>query len=307
MPAFDPPRRALLRGLLSGIAVAAAARRGFAHDAAPDVADAIEALERRVGGRLGVAIHDAAQGGGPAHRGDERFALCSTFKLLLAAVVLREAEAGRMSLAEELPFGRTDLVSHSPVVEARLAAGRMRVDALAEATQTTSDNAAANLLMRRLGGPQALTAAFRGLGDDITRVDRWEPEMNRVPPGEVRDTTTPDAMARTAARLFGDDLLSPASRERLRGWMIATRTGRYRLRAGLPADWTVGDKTGTGQNPDSGNVHNDVAVVWRPGRPPVAIAAYYAAGAYYPEMRARDDAVLADVGRIAGEWIARAG
>jgi beta-lactamase class A len=305
MPNPIDSRRALLRGLAAGL-VAAPFATLRARDA-DDPAAALAALERRAGGRLGVCLFDAADGAAVALRGGERFPLCSTFKLPLAAVVLREADAGRLALDEAIAFTREDLVPYAPVVESRLDAGRMTIAELAEATQTTSDNAAANLLMRRLGGPAALTAAFRALGDDTTRVDRWEPEMNRVPPGELRDTTTPDAMARTAARLFGDELLSAAARERLRGWMVATRTGLRRLRAGLPADWTVGDKTGTGSNPDSGNVHNDVAVVWRPGRAPVAIAAYYAVGAYHPEMRAQDDAVLAEVGRIAGDWIAGRG
>lgn len=300
----QPLRRALLRGLAAGLLAPLAVRAARHGDAAED---ALAALERRVGGRLGVCVHDAGDGALLAWRGSERFALCSTFKLLLAAVVLREADAGRLALDEELAFGRDDLVPHAPVVERHLDAGRMRIDALAEATQTTSDNVAANLLIRRLGGPAAVTAGFRALGDGTTRIDRYEPAMNRVAPGDERDTTTPDAIARTAARLFSSDLLSAAAQARLRDWMIATRTGMRRLRAGVPADWIVGDKTGTGSNPQTGNQHNDVAVLWRDGRAPVAIAAYYAVGAYHPEMRAQDDAVLAEVGRIAAEWIARRG
>jgi beta-lactamase class A len=300
----EPARRALLRGLAVGLLAPRLARA--AGPLAPP-RDALASLERRAGGRLGVCVFDAHTGAALAWRGEDRFALCSTFKLLLAAVVLREADAGRLSLDEELAFGRADLVPHAPVVERHLDAGRLSLAALAEGTQTTSDNVAANLLIRRLGGPSALTEAFRALGDDTTRVDRYEPEMNRVAPGDPRDTTTPDAMARTAARLFSSDLLSAGAQARLRGWMIATRTGLRRLRAGLPADWIVGDKTGTGSNPATGNQHNDVAVVWREGRAPVAIAAYYAVGAYHAEMRAQDDAVLAEAGYIAGRWIAGMG
>lgn len=295
-------RRALLRGLVLALLAPHAAARA---DAPPALESAIDVLERRAGGRLGVCGFDAGSGVALAWRPDERFALCSTFKLLLAALVLHEADAGRLALDEELAFSRADLLPHSPVVESRLDSGGMTIAALAEATQTTSDNAAANLLMRRLGGPPAVTAGFRLLGDDTTRLDRWEPDLNRVSPGDERDTTTPAAMARTAARLFGDELLSSASRERLRRWMIATRTGLHRLRAGLPAEWAIGDKTGTANHPESGNQHHDVAVVWLPGRAPVAIAAYYAADGHYAALRPRDDAVLAEVGRIAGEWIAR--
>lgn len=272
------------------------------------VQESLAALERRSGGRLGVCVVAGDDPGAAfGHRVEERFALCSTFKLLLGAAVLREAERGMLALDERLAFAGIERVPHSPVTDRHAEQGWMTVAALAEATQTTSDNLAANLLLHRLGGPQALTALLREMGDSVTRIDRIEPAMNLVPAGEVRDTTTPAAMARTVARLFGGELLNPASQAQLRAWMIATRTGQKRLRGGFPDDWIAGDKTGTGISPVMANKYNDVAVVWRAERAPWVVAAYYEADAHYPSMRAQDEAVLAEVGRIVSAGISPSG
>lgn len=297
----QPSRRKLLSSLAHGVALALLAP-ALRAGAAPAPAASLAALEQQHGGRLGACVLDArSMELLDSHRADERFGLCSTFKLLLAAAVLREADAGRLDLSEPLSFGRDDLVSHSPVVEQHLAAGDLPIRALAHAIQTTSDNAAANLLLARFGGPQGFTQYLRALGDDTTRLDRLEPTMNLVLPGEVHDTTTPRAMATTVARLFAGDLLSVASRATLRQWMLETRTGLKRLRAGFPAEWEAGDKTGTGIAKGMPNRHNDVAVVWRDGKPALVVAAYYEADGHYPRMRAEDDAVLAQVGRVAAQ------
>jgi beta-lactamase class A len=264
----------------------------------------LAALERVNGGRLGVSVLDTGSGATLGWRQDERFALCSTFKLLLAGLVLREIEARRIDDQEAIEFSAADLVPYAPVVEPALADGRTSMTALelARATQVTSDNVAANLLIDRLGGPAAVTAALRTLGDPVTRLDRREPELNLVPPGEVRDTTTPQAIARTTAALVAGEALSPASRERLAQWLVDTGTGLHRLRAGLPANWRAGDKTGTGIAAAMANKHNDVAVAWPPGRPALVIACFYEADDHYPKARAQDDAVLAQVGRVAADW-----
>lgn len=303
MPHPDPLRRAMLKTLAAAAALPLASLAAESDPKTRSLEEALAQLEQTSGGRLGVGVLDAESGRSAGWRADERFGLCSTFKLLLAAVILHEADAGRLALDEVLPYAREDLVPNSPVTEAQLAAGGMRIEALAHATQTTSDNLAANLLMKRLGGPQALTAKLREMGDPTTRLDRWEPEMNRVPPGEERDTSTPRALANTVARIFGDELLAPASRQRLREWTIATTTGTRRLRAGLPRDWTVGDKTGTGYAPGMGNKTNDIAIVWRQDRAPVVVAAYYESPGYFDRIRAEDEAVLAQVGKLAGEWV----
>lgn len=300
-------RRRLVGALAAGCALpllpavaAPSARRLSTAEAEARLA----ALEAQSGGRLGVFVLDTGSGLGLAHRGGERFGLCSTFKLPLAAVILREHAAGRLDGHAPIALDATPTVSHAPVVTAARAAGRTHMSALelAQATQATSDNIAANLLLDLLGGPQRFTTLLRALGDDTTRLDRYETEMNRVGPGELRDTSTPQAMARLAALLFGPGLLDASSQRVLAHWMVETRTGLARLRAGLPADWRVGDKTGTALIAGLPNRHNDVAVAWPPRRPPIAIAAYYEADGHYPRMRAEDDAVLAEAARIASAW-----
>ncbi len=288
-------RRTLLQ--IGATAFAAAtlpgARAGSAKD--QDIESALRSLEQRGGGRLGVAIVDGDRHYG--NRADERFGLCSTFKLLLAAVVLHEAQLGRLALDEPLALAAADKVPYMPVTTRHLG-GVMSVAELARAAQMTSDNLAANLLLKHLGGPAALTEKLRALGDDTTRIDRTEPEMNLVLPGDERDTTTPAAMAATVRRLFTSDSLSPVAKATLKQWMIETRTGQRRLRKGFPEGWVAGNKTGTGVHSSMVNRHNDVAVVWRENAAPLVVAAYYEADAYYPNMRAEEDAVLAAVGAI---------
>lgn len=266
---------------------------------APDFA----ALEARAGGRLGIQCLDTSSGRSTGHRINERFGMCSTFKLPLAGVILDEAAAGRLSLDEVLPYTEADMLSYAPVTRRHIAQGGMTIGALAEAAQVTSDNTAANLLLARLGGPEAFTAKLRALGDCVTRLDRLEGMLNLVPPGEVRDTTTPAAMAALVARLFGPDFLPTDRRETLARWTRDTQTGLKRLRAGLPAEWNPGDKTGTAIHETMANKHNDVAIAWPPERGLVVIAAYYDAPGYFDTMRAEDDAVLAEAGRVCADWI----
>lgn len=300
-------RRTILAGS-AALGLSACMRATSAESATkalPNVAMA--ALEAKSGGRLGAFILDTASGKMTGHRFDELFGMCSTFKMGLAAVVLWRGDKGLLNLEEELAYGQPDMVPNSPVTKDHLAKGAMSIGALAEATQKTSDNTAANLLIRKLGGPSALTQIFRGWGDDVTRFDRYEPEMNNVPPGEVRDTTSPRAFAETTAKLLvSDDILRAAPRERLIQWMIDTKTGGKRLRAGLPASWKAGDKTGTANSPLYNNKTNDVAIFWPPARPPVIVTAYYEADGKYDRVRDEDQAVLAEVGRIAAaqavEW-----
>lgn len=301
-PVANLQRRGVLLALgLGGLSLGLRVRAQPA--AGQQIDDTLAELERQAGGRLGVHLLDSASGRELGRRSDQRFGMCSTFKLPLAAAILREADAGRLSLDDYLEYGKKDMVAHAPVTTEHLKEGRMRIGALAEAAQKTSDNVAANLLIAKLGGPQAVTAIFRDMGDSVTRIDRMEPEMNLVIGNEERDTTTPRAMAHLVARLMTGKLLEPASRERLADWMIATTTGLKRIRAGLPADWKAGDKTGTGISEKMPNKHNDVAVIWPPDARPIVVAAYYEADAHYPKMRPEDDAVLAEVGRMGAAWI----
>ena len=251
----------------------------------------LKALEARSGGRLGVVVVDTGTGRRWTHRENERFALCSTFKFPLVAAVLARVDSGLDSLDRRVAYTAADLLDHSPVTTARLKEGGMTVGALCEAAVTKSDNAAANLLLKSLGGPTGLTQYLRSLGDPVTRLDRYEPELNSNEPGDLRDTTTPAAMAETARRILLGDALSPASRERLIGWLEACETGAARIRAGVPPTWRVGDKTGTGAH----GAANDVAILWPPGRAPLLVAAYTSGSKHsYEEC----NAVLAEVGRI---------
>lgn len=260
------------------------------------------ALEAKSQGRLGVGILDTATGELVGHRRDERFAMCSTFKLPLAAEVLRDVDAGRRKLDQFIPYSKDDMVSHAPVTGANLAAGGMTIGELAKATQITSDNPAANLILRELGGPEALTQRFRLAGDPVTRIDRYEPMMNFVVGDDPRDTTSPAAMAGLIARYLTTEYLSKASKDLLIGWMVETRTGAKRLRAGFPPEWKAGDKTGTGMADGMLDKYNDVAIFWPPGRAPIIVAAYYETAIAYGDIRDEFQAVLAEVGRIASRW-----
>jgi beta-lactamase class A len=258
----------------------------------------INALEVRSGGRLGVAVLDTASGKTFGHRADERFAMCSTVKALIAGAVLKRVDRGQERLDRRIAYGAGVLVSHSPVTEKNVGQG-MTVGALCEATMTLSDNAAANLLLDTFGGPQALTAFMRGLGDKVTRLDNYEPGLNVVKPGEVHDTTSPNAMLASLRTLTLGQALSPASRQQLIAWLVANQTGDKRLRAGLPAGWKVGDKTGSWGDGKTGTT-NDIAVIWPPGsskgaRPPLLITTYLTHSTLDNDGR---NAVVAEVARL---------
>jgi beta-lactamase class A len=252
--------------------------------------DEIKRLESTSGGLLGVCVLDTATGVRHAHRGDERFPMCSTFKALAAAAVLAQVDAGKEQLSRRISFDASALVTYSPVTEKHVDGG-MTVAELCDAAVTLSDNTAANLLLAALGGPAGLTAFLRRLGDQFTRLDRNEPSLNEALPNDIRDTTTPNAMASTLqALVLGPKALSAASREQLTAWLIANKTGDTRLRAGFAKDWRIGDKTGTGAR----GTNNDVAVVWPPNRAPIVITAYLTGATV---SAAEQNATIASVAR----------
>ncbi|MGY6217163.1 class A beta-lactamase [Methylolobus aquaticus] len=251
------------------------------------------AIEAKVGGRVGVFALDTGTGRSLANRPDERFALCSTFKWVLAAAILAQTDRVRMSLSDRIAYGPDDLIDHSPITKANIAKGSMTLDALAAAAVTDSDNTAANLLLEKLGGPAALTAFVRSVGDPVTRLDRNEPALNSNEAGDARDTTSPRAMVGLVNTLLCGQTLAPNSRDLLLGWLRACKTGGDRLRAGLPRDWVVGDKTGSGRR----GAVNDVAIAFPPHRAPILIAAYLSgSSARLPALAAAH----ADIGR----WVA---
>jgi beta-lactamase class A len=288
-------RRTLLLGAPLLVIGCTAARSGRGRTAVADAEAQLRALCAGMGAghRLGVAAIDTAGGTRISYRDDDRFAMASTFKVPLAAVILAEAEARRISLEERLTYGETDLTSYAPVARQHLAAGAVSVETALAAIVEVSDNTLANLLLRRVGGPTGFTAHLRRIGDAVTRLDRWEEELNTNLAGDPRDTTTPAAMAATMQRLLTGDLLLPPFRARLIGWMETSTTGLDRLRAGFPPGWRTGDKTGSGGR----GATNDLAITFPPGRPPIIVAAYIDAAGVSFERR---KAILAEVGRIVG-------
>jgi beta-lactamase class A len=251
----------------------------------------LQELESRYGGRLGVAALDTGTGARIQRRAGERFLMCSTFKAMAAAFVLTRVDKGIERLDRRVAFTANDIVTYSPVTENRVGPPGMTIDALCEAAITMSDNTAGNLLLASFGGPAALTTYFRTLGDSVTRLDRIEPDLNETAPGDQRDTTTPAAMLGNLQRVAFGNRLSPASQRRLISWLVANRTGDARLRAGLPKDWRVGDKTGSGSHATT----NDIAIVWPPRRKPLVLSVYYTESSASSDER---NAVLADVARL---------
>jgi beta-lactamase class A len=258
------PRREFLIGACSLALLPAPA---FAES---DTESSIAVLEREVGGRIGVAALDTGSGRRVTHRADERFAMCSTFKLMLAAAILSRVDAGALNLNGLLHYTREQLLPNSPVTSAHVAAGALSLSALAQAAVEDSDNTAANCLLGLTGGPAGYTHYLRGLGDTRTRLDRNEPGLNSNLPSDPRDTTTPAAMLADMHKVLLGAVLAQRSRTSLLSWMKNCRTGGGRLRAHLPAGWQAGDKTGTGER----GAVNDLAIFWPPARAPILIACY---------------------------------
>lgn len=253
-----------------------------------------QATESAGQGRLGGAVLDTQTGRLYGHRADERFPMCSTFKWLAAAHVLQRVDRGLERLERQVPFGRDVLLPWSPVTQRHADGSGMTVGALCHAAITTSDNAAGNLLLRTLGGPEGLTAFARQCQDEVTRLDRWEPDLNQATPGDVRDTTSPRAMAGLLQRCVLGEVLSAGSRAQLAQWLQDTKTNLQRLGAGLPAPWRLGSKTGTGAH----GTTNDVGIYWPDGRAPIVVAAFLTeSGA---SLEAREAALAQVAGAVIG-------
>jgi len=283
-------RRSVLTASLLAVP-ALASFKALAADSSRPLQARLAELERRWGGRLGVAILDTSSGEMISHRGDQRFAMCSTFKCLAAAFVLARVDQGKESLSRRISYDEHQLVPYSPATQSHAGKDGMTMAQLCEAAVTLSDNTAANLMLDSFGGPAGLTEWLRTLDDLVTRLDRREPALNENKPGDLRDTTTPISMAYTLKNIVLGKALSDASREQLITWLVANTTGDKKLRAGLPKEWRVGDKTGSGAN----KATNDVAVIWPAQRAPIIVTTFYSEGAGSDDERS---AVIADVGRL---------
>lgn len=253
-------------------------------------------LEKRSGGRLGWAVLDTATGQRFAHRGGERFPMCSTFKFLAVGYVLHRVDQGKEDLDRSVAFTKKDVVAHSPVTESYAGASGMTLGELCKAAMTESDNTAANLLLASFGGPAGLNEFLVSIGDTKTHLDRTEPALNEAAPGDERDTTTPSAMLENMRRILLGDVLKPSSVATLTDWLIQSETGTAMIRANLPADWKAGDKTGGGDH----GTRNDIAIIWPPQRKPILVTAYLTECTLPDADR---DAILAELGRAIADEI----
>jgi beta-lactamase class A len=253
-------------------------------------------LDRRSGGRLGCAVLNTSTGALVAHRGDERFPMCSTFKASAVAFVLQRVDLRAERLDRRIVFSKQDILSHAPITKLHVGGDGMSVADLCAAAITVSDNTAANLLLASFGGPAALTSFWRAIGDTVTRLDRTELELNEGTPGDPRDTTSPAAMLENLRKFVLGDVLAPASRKMFSKWLVANTTGDARLRAGFPRNCEIGDKTGSGGHETT----NDIAVIWPSNLKPFVVAAYLTQG---PDSDDARNGILADVGRAVADEI----
>ncbi len=261
-----------------------------------DLAFDLREIQKKSGGRLGCAVLDTSTGRRVGIRLNERFPMCSTSKVASTALVLQRVDKGIERLDRKIIFSRKDLVTYSPITEKHVGPEEMTVAELCQAAMTLSDNTAANLLLSSFGGPKALTAFLRSIGDPVTRLDRTEPTLNEATPGDPRDTTTPAAMLDDLHRFVFGNVLSVSSRSMLANWMLTNTTGATSLRAGMPEDWKIGDKTGSGGHGST----NDIAVIWVPRRAPVLVTAYLTECSLQSKERY---AILADIGRAVASTV----
>jgi beta-lactamase class A len=260
--------------------------------------EALARLEPLTGGRLGVAVLDTSTNSTAGHRSQERFPMCSTFKLLAVGAVLLHVDQHKEQLDRIIRFTQKELIPYSPATEKRVGAAGMSIRELCAAAITLSDNTAANLLLSSLGGPAAVTAFARALGDQTTRLDRNEPDLNEAVPGDPRDTTSPEAMLSNLRALVLGNALSSASCAQLSQWLIENKTGDKRLRAGVTSAWKVGDKTGSGKE----GTANDVAILWPPLRLPILTSVYLTGATIDDDHR---NAVIASVGELVSAAISQ--
>jgi beta-lactamase class A len=260
--------------------------------------DQVMQVEDRLDARLRFAALDTGTGGTWRYQADQRFPMCSTFKVLAAGAFLARVDRGEDSLDRRVVINEDDLVSYSPLTETRLDDQDMTMAEICEAALTLSDNTAGNKILESIGGPSGLTEFARSIGDEVTRLDRWETELNEALVGDDRDTTSPNAMVQSLRKLLLGDTLSEISKQQLRNWMIANKTGDAKLRAGLPSDWIVGDKTGGGNN----GTMADVAIVMPVNKQPLIVAVYMT-----ETTAAFDDrnAGIAEIAKALGEEMRR--
>ena len=272
-----------------------AASYAYTPEQATAIQQKLAALESTSGGRLGVAVLDTGDNSQVLYRGDERFALCSTSKVMAAAALLKQSEQDKSLLTQQTPIRADDMASYNPITSPYIGKS-MSFAALGAAAVKYSDNAAMNKILTHLGGPARVTDFARSLGDEVFRLDRTEPSLNTAIPGDERDTTSPLAMANSLYRLALGDALGMSQREQLVAWLKGNTTGGESIRAGVPATWVVGDKTGSG---DYGTT-NDIAIIWPEHHAPLVLTTYFT----QPQQKAKGRRdVLAAAARIVTEGL----
>lgn len=286
------------KGRISGIVLLAATGCSLSAHAAFDqqtLQKKIEMLENKSGGKLGLTVVDTSDGTTYSWRGDEKFPLCSTSKVMVVAAILKKSESDTNLLAKKITINKSDMVNYNPITSKYIDSS-MTITELSKAALQYSDNAAMNKLLSYLGGPRHATQFARTIGDKTYRLDRNEPGLNTAIPGDSRDTTTPSAMADTLNKLILGTALKKEQKAKLTEWMKGNTTGLNSIKAGLPAEWTVADKTGSG---DYGTT-NDIAVIWPKNHAPVILTTYFT----QPEKdaSARKD-VLASAAKLIAEAI----
>ena len=286
------------KGRISGIVLLAATGCSLSAHAAFDqqtLQKKIEMLENKSGGKLGLTVVDTSDGTTYSWRGDEKFPLCSTSKVMVVAAILKKSESNTNLLAKKITINKSDIANYNPITSKYIDSS-MTITELSKAALQYSDNAAMNKLLSYLGGPRYATQFARTIGDKAYRLDRNEPGLNTAIPGDSRDTTTPSAMAETLNKLILGNALKKEQKAKLTEWMKGNTTGLNSIKAGLPAEWIVADKTGSG---DYGTT-NDVAVIWPKNHAPVILTTYFT----QPEKdaSARKD-VLASAAKLIAEAI----
>ncbi|HVX08021.1 class A beta-lactamase [Humibacter sp.] len=268
----------------SATASASAPHSSTAHVDDDAVNAALAALETQYAARVGVQVIDTSTGATYGYRQRERFALDSTSKMLTASAVLQHATDAE--LAGIVRYTSADLQSYSPITSQHVESGMSLSDLIGAALQY-SDNTAANLLYERLGGPSGAQAAVRSWGDEVTNLDRTEPDLNSAVPGDPRDTSTPQQVATDLKALLLGRTLPAQRRQFLLQTMLGNTTGASYIPAGVPSTWRVADKTGNGGY----GSRNDVAVLYPPGGKPIVLAIYTTRNA--PDAASDDDLIAA--------------
>ncbi|MED1305053.1 class A beta-lactamase [Bacillus pacificus] len=222
-------------------------------------------LEKQFDARLGVYAIDTGTNRTVSYKHNERFAFASTYKALAAGAVLQQNSIDELD--KVITYTKDDLVAYSPITEKHVDTG-MTLGEIADAAVRYSDNTAGNLLFKELDGPKGFEKVLRQIGDKITHADRFETDLNEATPGDIRDTSTPKALATDLKAFTVGNALPADKRKILTDWMSGNATGDKLIRAGVPQDWVVADKSGAA----SYGTRNDIAIVWPPNRAPIIIA-----------------------------------